>query len=706
MSSMGKELEPIKSSGRYMAGIDGLRALAVLAVIVYHLNYNWAPGGLLGVGIFFVLSGYLITDLLIAQWSRDGRLDMKDFWLRRARRLLPALLILLVIVAVWVTLFQPEQLSNIRGDVPAAVLYVSNWWLIFHDVSYFEKFGPPSPLGHLWSLAVEEQFYLFWPLLLTIGLRFIKRRGPFLLLTLFAAFVSALAMAILYEPGLDPSRVYYGTDTRVFALLIGAALAYIWPSRKLSPNLSRSAKASLDAVGGIGLLILLVCIWKTDQYDDFLYRGGLLVLSVVSAVVVATLAHPASSLAKVMGCKPLRWLGVRSYGIYLWHFPIIVLTTPAVEQNESFAVLRAVIQFAACIILAALSWKYIEEPIRHGAMGRLWSKLRARKEGQVQNRYNRWIASGCAVLLCATYFGVASLTSDATANHVPPSSHKAPDHSEATHEQTQEPPVVMGPVKPNTPVISNGHTNGNNQAKPKEPAKQNETANAKGSKSSNQTGSSNTPANPSRVVKPPLGKPSNPEEPDPASTPAEEQPDPTKKPGALPVKSGQGITVLGDSVMLDVAPHLEKLLPGIVIDAKVGRQMKQAPEVIKQLKARGHLGNRVIIELGTNGSFSKEQLLALLKSLEGSEQIILVNTRVPRPWENAVNTTLSEVAAIVPNTKIVDWHSASAGKSTYFYKDGVHLNPEGSKVYASLLSNAVSLPTTEPTDGAVAANHK
>jgi peptidoglycan/LPS O-acetylase OafA/YrhL len=193
--------------------------------------------------VFFVLSGYLITDLLVAQWDRSGRMDLKDFWQRRARRLLPALLAVLAVVVAWVTVFDRSQLPPLRGDVLAAVLYVSNWWFIFHHVSYFASFGPPSPLGHLWSLAVEEQFYLLWPLLLSFGLRYVPRRGRLAGLVLALAAASALAMALLYQPGTDPTRVYDGTDTRAFALLIGAALALVWPSRQLRPDVSKNASS-------------------------------------------------------------------------------------------------------------------------------------------------------------------------------------------------------------------------------------------------------------------------------------------------------------------------------------------------------------------------------------------------------------------------------------------------------------------------------
>ncbi|MED4750872.1 acyltransferase family protein [Brevibacillus choshinensis] len=674
--------EPLKGTSRYMAGIDGLRAFAVLAVILYHLNYNWAPGGLLGVGIFFVLSGYLITDLLIAQWSKHERLDMKDFWLRRARRLLPALLILLVLVVAWVMLFKPAHLPSMKGDVPAAILYVSNWWLIFQDVSYFEKFGPASPFGHLWSLAVEEQFYLFWPLLLAIGLRFVKRRGPLVCMTLAAAAFSAISMAWMYEPGLDPSRVYYGTDTRVFALLIGAALAMVWPSRKLSANISRSARLSLDLAGVAGLSILLFAIWKTNQYDDFLYRGGLVLLSVVSAVVVATLAHPASRLARWMGCKPLKWLGVRSYGIYLWHYPVIVLTNPVgAEQADAFSIPRAILQVTACIVLAALSWKYIEEPIRHGALGRIWSSLRLQRNGQ-KKRYTRLVASTCALVLCVTYYGVASLTSDATASQTSADEKKA-EVPKPVAPHTVVLPKQVGPTLPAGSVSEQGKP----AIKPSEATKKTDSA--------TQTKPGKKPVPPKETT--PATVPTTSTEPvndntNPTETTAKDQAgqqDAVNDKQDQPVQSGKGITALGDSVMLDVAPYLEKLLPGIMIDAKIGRQMSQAPDVIANLKANGHLGKIVVIELGTNGSFSEKQLLKLLKSLDSADHIILVNTRVPKPWESVVNTTLAQVAATYPQTILLDWYAASAGKDSFFYKDGVHLNPEGSEYYADFLAKAI-----------------
>jgi peptidoglycan/LPS O-acetylase OafA/YrhL/lysophospholipase L1-like esterase len=395
--------EPVRAGQRYMPGLDGLRALAVLAVIAFHEQLGWAPGGLLGVGVFFTLSGYLITDLLLGQWATRGRLALADFWARRARRLLPALFVMLAVVTAWITLADRARLAGLRGAVVAAATYSSNWYLIIQGQSYFARFAPPAPLDHLWSLAVEEQFYLAWPWLLLAGLICLRRfrRGRpggvawLALPTLALAACSAWAMLTLYHPGLDPTRVYEGTDTRASGLLIGAALAMVWPSRRAAvrhlPQVpgdatlrgaarrggapaGRATRTAVDAAAFVGLGVILVMIWRTGQYSPFLYRGGLILLSAASAAVIAAAATPGTVTGKMLGWGPLRWLGVRSYGIYLWHYPVIVLFTPA-NATENLA--RAAWQATVTIALAALSWRYIEEPIRRGAVARLWKQFRA-----------------------------------------------------------------------------------------------------------------------------------------------------------------------------------------------------------------------------------------------------------------------------------------------------------------------------------------
>ena len=618
-----------------MSGLDGLRALAVLAVIAYHLNFGWAQGGLLGVGVFFVLSGYLITDLLLSQRERTGRIWLGRFWLRRARRLLPALWVMLAVVAVWVSLVQPEQLAALRQDIVAAFAYASNWWYVFQHVSYFASFGPPSPLGHLWSLAVEEQFYVVWPLLLILAVRFVRRRQVLVVLVLLGVVASALAMAALYQAGGNPNRMYYGTDTRAFELLIGASLALVWPSRRVVAAISRRRRAALDAVGVSGLAVIALMVVYTNQYQPFVYQGGLVLLSLAAAALVVALTHPLTVLSKVMGAPPMRWLGARSYGIYLWHYPIIILTTPLVDSAGPHLV-RSSAQVTATVVLAALSWRYVEEPIRHGALAAWIARVRA----------VRWPVVGLAgfseavavVLLAAVVTGAEV----AGVAPVPKAVQTVPQPAVSVSLPSEEfsPP-------PATPCVSV------------------------------------------------------------ATTPA---PSPSSAPAAAATRAAQPespappaqVTAVGDSIMIDVAPFLRALLPGVNVDGKVSRQMYQLPPVVTALRTANKLSHRLVIELGTDGPFSGDQLISVLRSLGPMDRIVLVNTRVPRSWQNAVNQTLMQVASQVPQATVVDWYTASAGMPQYFWSDGVHPDSQGSRVLATLIAHAVdpapaaSTPTPTP----------
>ncbi|MFN8161565.1 MAG: acyltransferase family protein [Solirubrobacterales bacterium] len=409
--------EPVKRGARYMPGLDGLRAIAVLAVVVYHLKFAWAPGGLLGVGVFFTLSGYLITDILLAQVARGG-IKLGSFWIARARRLLPGLFLMLIVVMAWVTVIGPHQAPDFNDSAISAIFYVNNWWLIFHNVSYFAQFSTPEPLNHLWSLSVEEQFYIVWPLLLIVAVRLIPEVNPrsgvrprLAGVTLAVGLVSAIVMTLLFTPGLDPSRVYYGTDTRAQELLVGAALAMVWPSRRLRPNIAPGARRVIDGAGLLGLGVMFLMFWQTEEFTPFLYRGGFLVLSLSTALVVASLAHPASRLAPLVGCRPMRWIGERSYGIYLWHFPIIVLTTP--EGAHSADLPRAIAQVAATFAVAALSWRYVENPIRHGALGRALRSARGgRWRGQRIPRAAWAAVAFCGLVLTAAFLGLAGVGGD------------------------------------------------------------------------------------------------------------------------------------------------------------------------------------------------------------------------------------------------------------------------------------------------------
>jgi peptidoglycan/LPS O-acetylase OafA/YrhL len=353
---------------RYAPGLDGIRALAVFAVVCYHLGttsgVDVLPGGFLGVDIFFVLSGYLITSLLIAEARKHGRISIKQFYLRRARRLLPALYALLLIVGGIGAIWLPQQAARLRGDLLAALGYATNWWLVAQNSSYFTTLGDRPPLlTHLWSLAVEEQYYLIWPLILIVFFAIKARRRLMLTIVLAGVAASTIAAWVLYDPYADPSRVYYGTDTRALAPLLGAALAIAVQPWKHRSRLPRRARHLLDVLGVGALLALTVIAAVLRDTDDALYRGGFLVIAALGAIVVGVGGHPGTALGEMLGTQPLRWIGERSYAIYLWHWPVCVLTRPGVDVPIT-GWANAILRIALALLLAEISYHLIETPIR------------------------------------------------------------------------------------------------------------------------------------------------------------------------------------------------------------------------------------------------------------------------------------------------------------------------------------------------------
>jgi peptidoglycan/LPS O-acetylase OafA/YrhL len=437
---------PAGSEMKYVPGLDGMRAIAVAAIVGYHLGAPWLPGGLLGVGVFFTLSGYLITTILLTTWDRRGDLDLRNFWLRRARRLLPALIMVLIVVLVATPVLDHEVLPERGIEALAALIAVSNWNALASDVSDVQPFNSPGPLDHLWSLAVEEQFYLLWPLLLLLLFKTLRGRlDRMALVTLALATVSLLLMLLLAAPGFENLHAYQGTDAGAGGLLIGAALAMVWPTQ-LASKVSENRRHIIDLLGVGALAIIVAMFVLIDEHSTWLSLGGLLLLSLATAVLVGAAVHPASVIGPVLGVLPLRWIGERSYGIYLWHLPVVAFLPQGVLAAHPL--FRAGGQLALIILLSALSWAVLENPIRrHGLLGALGQRryevVAAPVEPggdstpRVRTRAPALVSGSVALLLIAT----ASLT--ATAALRPTDGPKPPEPPAQSNLETPAAPADL-----------------------------------------------------------------------------------------------------------------------------------------------------------------------------------------------------------------------------------------------------------------------
>lgn len=354
-----------------MPGVDGLRALAVATVFIFHAGGTWLPGGFLGVDFFLVISGYLITSLLVAEQQSGGRINLWRFWLRRVRRLIPALLLAIAGTLVAMLILHWDEVPRLKGATLSAFAYVTNWYFIFADVPYVEKFGRPNVFTHLWSLAVEEQFYLFWPLVLAVILMVLKLR-PWaigVLAVAGAAFSTAWAWH-LYDPYAVPWRIFYGTDTRAVGLFVGIVGAILLPPSRLRPVASAVGRWGMEIIGLAALAGVLWCMFSIDEFENRLYQGGMLMLAIPAIVLIIVSAHPQTLLGKFWGLPVLVWIGARSYGMYLWHWPVLMLTRPGDDVSISGAPLVS-IQIMLVVGISALSYRFVEQPIRRNGLAGL-----------------------------------------------------------------------------------------------------------------------------------------------------------------------------------------------------------------------------------------------------------------------------------------------------------------------------------------------
>ncbi|MBT9741866.1 acyltransferase family protein [Dorea formicigenerans] len=395
---------------RYITGLDGIRAIAVIMVLAYHLKLALFKSGFLGVTVFFVLSGYLITGILISEVEEEGTIDLKNFWLRRIRRLVPAVMSMAVVIIFVSAVVNRVIFTKGCKDFLASVLGFNNWWQIFNKVSYFEAAGVPSPFTHCWSLAIETQFYLIYPLILLGIYKLAKSRGEgrakrgllFAGVTLLLALISVILMIVLFDPQQDASRVYYGTDTRAFSLLFGALLAILWEYRMVPRRLSASVNMVLGSVSFAVLLVMTIAI---NGSSNFWYRGGQFFGTILTVLMVYAVSGRKTWLSRFLSNPVLKWIGDRSYSIYLWHYPIILLISKGIKASWWITLIEIVLS----VVLAELSYRFIETPIRHGIIGEYLNILRSRPKSRQEKKRQVQVARRSLKVMAGTFVLTVSL---------------------------------------------------------------------------------------------------------------------------------------------------------------------------------------------------------------------------------------------------------------------------------------------------------
>ena len=642
-----------------LPGLDGLRGVAVLAVIGYHLNLgDFLPAGFLGVDIFFTVSGFIITALLLQEHGRTGRIDFKAFYLRRVRRLLPAALAMMLVLVALTPLLVPAALARLREDLPAALLYASNWWQIWAQQSYFEAIEQPRLLQHLWSLAVEEQYYLLWPLLALWLLKQTGRTGLGAAAGLIA-LASTTWMAWLYATqidGGDPSRVYLGTDTHLMGLLAGSALASWWNPWKVrmaTPGRSPAPDWALNLTGTAALAALVWAMAETHEGMAELYQGGFLAAGLLTCVVIAAATQEGTWVAWLLATRPMRWLGARSYSLYLWHWPVVVWLqpTPQADALELTGVTAA--RLALTLVCAEASYRWVETRWMTGP------STTPHRPGLAWSRWGRWTTAA----LVLVNVGVLSFMPGAIHPNAPalPNKPGLPTPSAPGVAPLSQPTDLNAPASTPMPAPATTAAAGQADATPV-PAP----ANAAPSVASAVSASASSPLNP------------------------------TPQPSASDAPR-QRITLVGDSVLLGAGPYLQRRLPGASVEARVGRQGGEGLKLVQSLREQAQLGETTVIHLGTNGYLSEKQLRTLLEQLADRKKVVLVNVYGARRWTQPNNALMARLAPQFDNVRLVDWHAIGQANPAYFVQDGIHLSGIGIHAYYNQIRMALGLPEATVT---------
>ena len=651
----------------YLPGLDGMRALAVVAVMLYHANHTWLHGGFLGVEVFFVISGYLITLLLIGEHERNGRVKLGQFWLRRFRRLLPAVLTMMSAMAVYMALFNRQPQGRTRGDFLGGLFYGSNWYQIYVGQGYTanEAF---VPFRHLWSLAVEEQFYLIWPLVMVCILRLGRGRLPRVALWLFGTSAAiALIVGVLFAGGdvattCAPDAMngywmlfgrcisinetlYLGTFSRVGGLLMGAAFAMVWRPMALLRGAVRNKARQLDALSVLGIAALVFLMWNLTlssdghstgiRFNPWLFRGGFFFTGLATLMVIAAVTHQRALMGRLLGNPVFSYVGTRSYGMYLYHWPIYQIIRG--QAGVPLTVRQWLVAMALTLPITEASYRYIELPIRQGRLGEWLRGDRRPRTAAAYKRRQRLAGVGIASAALVGFAGVSIAM--------------------ATNQ-------CVGQIECDSVA---GRSVGSTL--PLDAAVPTATAAA-------------APAQPTAVAPSPTVVPGQTTLPPPSTAP------PTTILQDIP------ILALGESVMLGAKPVLEDR--GIRTFAEVSKGPEWELEQLNLAKTRYRIKLGVVIQLGTNGTVTRPEYDAILKELTDVPRVVVMTVKAPKPWIDGNNAIIRALPDSYPNVVVLDWQARAEEISGHLSGSdgGVHLSDDTAKqFYRDIILQALGLPT-------------
>ena len=631
-----------RGGSRRIGGLDGLRVIAILGIVLYHANPTWIPGGFFGVTVFFVITGYLFTLSVQREIARTGSLGYGRLVLKRAVRLWPTMLAVIGVTVILSALRAPYLLPKVQSDVIPALLFFENIFYIVRQVSYFAAAGAPSPLTHFWYLGVVMQFYIVWPLVVLLLSRLAPERLHACIAVCVLILASSVAMWVQFDPTADTARIYYGPDTRAAELLVGALLAIATGGRglrleRLVPALRQRGVPVIayDVMAAVSLAVIIAMMFVFNGYSHFVYRGGILIAAILTALLVGCIARPNHTIiGRILGVPALAEAGKRGYALYLWHYPLLIILNPAASTTP-LPWWGWVLEFALITVLSELSYQFLEKapaqplPAVPAFVG---LDKASSQRGVSHSRLTRGFLAQPLPRLVMEGVGVVAVLV-----------------------------LMLVPLNAETANTPQAMATGQESAL---------TAQAASLDSYDDSGTYFAGTAFDGAF----------------SSINNVSYDVDAETGATDAK----VILIGDSVPAGAINQFQTIFPNGYIDAVVGRQIYDGPEAYAQDVAAGHDGDIVVWSLGDNGVATEDQVKALIEAVDPGKRVYLVTARVPLALQDINNDLFKQVAEEYDNCEVIDWYAQSAGHDEYFWDDGTHLRPEGADAYVLMLRAAIT----------------